>query len=136
LDAIDGELAAIQAGRYPRGPVYLGDNTAVVTTRWGGILLVDTRDSTLSPALLLHVIWEPEATKWFQDTLRPGQVFVDVGANVGYFSLLARALTGESGRVIAVEAHPRLVELLRRNMIVNGYRDVDIFHNAAWSSNE
>ncbi|MGH9918826.1 MAG: FkbM family methyltransferase [Nitrososphaerales archaeon] len=128
LDAVEKALRTIETG-----PVYLGDHTALVATQWGGILLVDTRDTTLSPALLLNRLWEPPTTKWFEETLHGGQVFLDVGANIGYFSLLARRLVGDDGRVIAVEAHPHLTDLLRRNMILNGFRNVTVWHRAAWS---
>ena len=61
--------------------------------------------------------------------------FVDVGANVGYFTLLGGQIVGPQGRVVAVEAHPRLAELLRRNVIMNGmYGYVTTWHRAAWSS--
>jgi FkbM family methyltransferase len=57
-----------------------------------------------------------------------------VGANVGYFTLLGGRLVGSSGRVVAVEAHPRLAELLHRNVVINGlYSYVTTWHKAAWS---
>lgn len=51
-------------------------------------------------------VYEPEETKWLQEYLRPGMVVVDVGANVGYYTLLARSAVGPTGRVIAVEPSP------------------------------
>jgi FkbM family methyltransferase len=131
LDVLEEQLADI--ANSPKGPVYLGDHTALVETRWGGILIVDTRESVLAPALLLLGMWEPAVTEWFQSVLSAGRTFVDIGANIGYYSLLASRLTGTSGRVIAIEAHPRMVELLRRNMVVNGFGGVSIRHAAAWS---
>jgi FkbM family methyltransferase len=83
--------------------------------------------------LLLHGLWETTVTEWFQENLRPGDAFVDVGANIGYFSLLAAKLVGESGKVVSVEAHPHLAELLRRNVILNDVRNTTTWHRAAWS---
>jgi FkbM family methyltransferase len=84
---------------------------------------------------VLDGLWETHVTEWLQHTLRPGQVFVDVGANIGYFTLLGGQLVGPQGRVVAVEAHPGLAELLRRNVIMNGlYGYVTTWHRAAWSS--
>src|ERR1700722_361196 len=120
LDDIEARLSAIGTDRYPNGPVYLGDHTALVATRWGAKMLVDTRDAMVTPWLVLDGLWESHATGWLQQALGPGQVFVDVGANVGYFTLLAGSLVGPTGTVVAVEAHPRLAELLRRNVIING----------------
>jgi FkbM family methyltransferase len=135
LDNIEVALDGLGAARYPNGPLYFGDHTALVATRWGAKMLVDTRDAALSPWIVLDGLWETHVTEWLQHTLRPGQVFVDVGANVGYFTLLGGQLVGPQGRVVAVEAHPGLEELLRRNVIMNGlYGYVTTWHRAAWSS--
>ena len=54
---------------------------------------------------------------------------------MGYFTLLGAMLVGPKGRVVAVEAHGGLAELLRRNVIMNGlYGYVTTWHRAAWSS--
>ncbi len=134
LDAIETRLAGISVDRYPHGPLYFGDHTALVATRWGAKMLVDTRDAMVSPWLVLDGLWESHVTDWLQKTLRAGQVFVDVGANVGYFTLLGAMLVGPEGRCVAIEAHPRLAELLQRNVIINGVHPyVTTWHRAAWS---
>jgi FkbM family methyltransferase len=138
LDATAARLDAIErrldASRYPHGPVYLGDHEALVVTRWGAKIVVDTRDSLLAPWLLMDGLWEAHVTGWLHDVLGPGQVFVDVGANIGYFTLLGARLVGRAGRVVAVEAHAGLFELLRRNVVMNGHRDVvTLSPRAAWS---
>ncbi|HTT87010.1 MAG TPA: FkbM family methyltransferase [Acidimicrobiales bacterium] len=135
LEAVETRLAAMGPEvRYPYGPVYLGDHTVLVATRWGGKLLADTRDAMVSPWLVLDGLWEAHVTDWMQRTLRPGQVFVDVGANVGYFTVLAGLRVGRSGRVVAVEAHPRLAELLHRNVVINGlHGHTTVWGCAAWS---
>jgi len=134
LDAIEARLTVLSADRYPYGPVYLGDHTALVATRWGAKMLVDTRDAMVTPWLVLDGLWESHVTGWLQDALRPGQVFVDVGANVGYFTLLGGTLVGPEGRVFAIEAHPHLAELLRRNVIINGLHGyITTWQGAAWS---
>jgi FkbM family methyltransferase len=132
-------LLFVRAGlaTIPRGPVYLGDHTALVATRWGGVLLVNTRDLLFAPTVLLHGLWEPEVTDWVQSTVRPGQVFVDIGANVGYYSVLAARLVGPAGRVVAVEAHPHSADMLRRNIVLNGLSEwVTTWQRAAWSGTE
>jgi len=135
LGDIEAGLAQLRSDRYPHGPLYFGDHTALVATRWGAKMLVDTRDAAISPWIVLDGLWETHVTAWLQQTLQPGQVFVDVGANVGYFTLLGAQLVGPGGRVVAVEAHPGLAELLRRNVIMNGlYGYVTTWHRAAWSS--
>lgn len=134
LDAIDRRLDALERSRYPHDPVYLGDHQALLVARWGAKLIVDTRDSLLAPWLLMDGLWEAHVTGWFHDVVKPGDTVVDVGANIGYFTVLAAQLTGPGGRVVGVEAHPGLFEFLRRNVIINGYRDrVRLWNRAAWS---
>lgn len=60
--------------------------------------------------------WE---TRQVRRLLGPGMTFVDIGANVGYFSLLAASLVGAQGRVFAVEPSPYAVERLRRTIADN-----------------
>jgi Methyltransferase FkbM domain len=137
LDAIESRLAGISVDRYPYGPVYFGDHTALVATRWGAKMLVDTHDAMVSPWLVLDGLWESHVTEWLQRSLTPGQVFVDVGANIGYFTLLGGLLVGPEGRCVAVEAHPRLAELLQRNVIINGlHGHVTTWHRARLGDTE
>ena len=134
LDKLEGRLGELTGPQYPKGPLYFGDHTALVATRWGAKMLVDTRDAAIAPWLVLDGLWEPHVTSWLQETLQRGQVFVDVGANVGYFTLLGASLVGDSGRVVAVEAHPQLADVLQRNVVINGYYGYVTTHNrAAWS---
>jgi len=58
--------------------------------------------------------FEPEETAWVRRLLRPGMTFLDVGANVGYFTLLASSLVGATGRVVAVEPSPSAFAALAR----------------------
>ena len=66
-------------------------------------------------------IYELEESKWVEGLLQPGMVVLDVGANVGYYSLLAASRVGTKGKVIAFEPSPycqrRLEETIRTNSI-------------------
>jgi len=75
-------------------------------------------------------IWEPAITAIIRGALRPGDVMVDVGANVGMHSLLAAKLVGPAGRVHAIEASPGIFARLRRNLQANAAYNV-IPHNLA-----
>ncbi len=66
--------------------------------------------------------YEPEVCQTILQTVQPGWVCVDVGAHVGYFTLLFAKLVGKRGRVIAFEAHPLNAEMLRSNVRLNGYK--------------
>ncbi len=85
-----------------------------------GRLLLPTADRVITPAVSRWGVWEAAETCFLEATLGPGQTFVDVGAHVGYFSVLAAKLVGASGRVIAVEPERRNLDLLYRNLARNG----------------
>jgi len=76
-------------------------------------------------------IWEPAVTRLFQQALRPGDIMVDVGANVGLHSLLASRLVGPSGRVHSVEASPWIFARLMRNIATNGATNIRAYNLAA-----
>lgn len=77
-------------------------------------------------------VFEPNLTAWLTDQLRPGDTFLDVGANVGYFTLLASSLVGPAGRVIAVEASPSTFAALRRHLERNAATNVRAINAAAY----
>jgi FkbM family methyltransferase len=62
--------------------------------------------------------------------LRPGDVFYDLGANVGFLSLIGARLVGEGGQVVAFEPVPTTAALLRRNASLNGFDHVDVVEAA------
>jgi FkbM family methyltransferase len=62
--------------------------------------------------------------------LRPGDVFFDVGANVGFFTILGARRVGPSGKVVAFEPHPASVETLRANVAANRFEQVVVVANA------
>jgi FkbM family methyltransferase len=72
-------------------------------------------DKHVSQQLSQHGVWEPYETSLVQLLLNPGDVFVDVGANVGYFTVLAASLVGDSGHVFAFEPDPENFRLLVKN---------------------
>jgi FkbM family methyltransferase len=75
-------------------------------------------------------VWEPAVSAVYQDTLKPGDVVVDIGANVGMHTLLAASLVGPTGRVHAIEASPAIFRRLEANLHHNGTTNV-IAYNLA-----
>jgi FkbM family methyltransferase len=77
----------------------------------------------LSDWIQLHVfhfgVWEPEISYLISRILKPGDVFVDIGANVGYDSLLGSSFVGPQGRVIAIEPSPTTFARLEGNIALN-----------------
>ena len=85
--------------------------------------------SSISAGLWRNRNFRSEDVNFVGGFLRPGETFVDVGANVGQLSLVAAQRVTSSGRVIAIEAHPRTCNFLRGNIDLNGL-SVEI-HNVA-----
>ena len=90
----------------------------------------------LNPRTGQHVqqgIGEPQVQKALVDHLRPGMMFYDAGANIGFFSLMAARLVGPQGRVISFEADPEIAARLRENLARNQFTHVQVEQKAVWS---
>lgn len=68
--------------------------------------------------------WERPTTEMFKKIVKEGDIVVDLGANIGYFTLLAARLVGKKGKVYAFEPEPTNYSLLTKNIELNGYDNV------------
>jgi FkbM family methyltransferase len=82
---------------------------------------VDSRDSL---RLLVKGVYEPQETELVRREVGAGDVVLDLGANIGYFTLIFGALVGDKGRVFAFEPDPENFALLDENIAMNGYKTV------------
>ena len=87
----------------------------------------------MTPSVIENGFWAPELTGFMRNVLRRGMTFVDVGANIGYFSVLASKLVGPKGRVICIEVDPENVEILRANLWKTGCMNATVLPVAAWN---
>jgi FkbM family methyltransferase len=92
-----------------------GDRFYSVRHAWGRLWLPAT-DSSLNRDLLLRGSYEPDAVGTFFAALEPAMTVFDIGANIGYYSVVAASAVGAGGRVYAFEPDPRNLEVLRRNV--------------------
>lgn len=76
--------------------------------------------------------YEPEQTLLFEQRVKPGDVVLDLGAHIGYYTLLAAGLAGPSGRVFAFEPHPRNAWYLRQHVRMNRCGNVEVVEQAAY----
>jgi FkbM family methyltransferase len=81
----------------------------------------------------LHGEVEPIVQQVLVEKLRPGMVFYDLGANIGFFTLLASRIVGEKGKVISFEPDPEIAARLRRNVERNGFKNVLVVEAGIWS---
>lgn len=92
--------------------------------------------TTFSKALWLDKNLDPfEEEAFFRRYLKPGDVVVDVGANVGTLTCLAAVLVGSAGQVFAIEPHPRIFNYLRTNIPLNRLENVHVFNVALGTEN-
>lgn len=74
--------------------------------------------------LYLFGTWEPDLTAFMRRRLRPGDTFIDVGANVGYMSAVASRLVGPEGVVIAIEPAPTTIAALQETVALNDLTNI------------
>jgi FkbM family methyltransferase len=98
-------------------------------TKFGDLMELQTPD-VIGSVIYSTGQWEPLITRYIRGHLHAGDIFVDVGANIGYYTLLAAHLVGPSGHVYAIEASPSMCERLVRNVRLNDYRNVSVIQGA------
>jgi FkbM family methyltransferase len=101
--------------------VYLGDHIALTRILGFHKFFVDTRDVGFGGHVLLDGYWESWLTLFCLRNVAPGMVAIDVGANMGYYTVLFGNNVGPHGHVLAIEPNPHAVTLLRRSVDINGY---------------
>jgi FkbM family methyltransferase len=83
----------------------------------------------------IWIVLSPDSENWIWSYLRlgKGDVFVDVGAHVGKYTVSIAKVVGEKGLVIAIEPHPENYKILMENVRLNGLKNVIGLNIAAWS---
>ena len=87
-------------------------------------------DRHFAPCLRHHALWEPAETLALLRMLQPGMTVVDVGAHVGYYSVLCAQRVGRAGRVIAFEPEAQNRRLLHANLLLNDCANVAVHASA------
>jgi FkbM family methyltransferase len=112
-------------------PALVANPRRFTTTVRGGARIAGTTEDIIQRYLYEFGIWEPNLTAFIERRLTPRRTFIDVGANIGYFSLLAAGLVGPNGSVVAVEADPGVFAALTGNLEANAAVNVRPLHVAA-----
>lgn len=82
-------------------------------------LFLNPTDPDLTNRILNDGAWEEMESKIIEQHLQPGDTFIDVGAHLGYYSIIASRVVGETGKVIAFEPDPVSLDYLRKNLQTN-----------------
>jgi FkbM family methyltransferase len=105
-------------------------------TTWGIAMRVDPRRNITEKRLLLSPSrFELEERRILQACLKPGDRFVDVGANIGAYTLWVAQIIGPTGKGIAVEPQPTVLARLRANIALNPAFNVTVFPCGAGPAN-
>ncbi len=93
-------------------------------------IYLNPEDNYMSPLIGITGTYEPEVTRIFKMVLKEGDTVIDIGANVGWFTLLAARTVGETGRVISFEPDPENFALLTKSVQRNEFPNVVLFKEA------
>ena len=93
-------------------------------------MYLDTEDMGISRSLILFGTREIDHKIMLEKVLRPGMTVLDIGANIGYYVLMELSLIGTNGKLVAVEPSPSNIQLLRRNLDLNGYHRISVIEGA------
>jgi len=106
----------------------------------GSKMFIDIKEESYSmrktfEAYASNRIHEKATTELFKKVVKEGEVVVDLGANVGYFTLLAAKLVGPKGKVFSFEPEPKNYNYLEQNIELNNYNNVQSFQKAVSDKN-
>jgi FkbM family methyltransferase len=91
-------------------------------------------DIWISDPIRAGAIFDGHILSLMQQAVAPGDVLADIGANIGWFSVIGSDLVGPEGKVLAFEPEPDNLRLLQRNLSLNKSRNVHVFGTALGSS--
>jgi len=124
MSNLDGRTAArpaVQAA--PRRVLPLGPGELLVEAAWGGFIVVPAFNMDVAIGVTRDGVHEAWTTRLVQELLRPGDTYLNAGANFGYFVCLGGRLVGPQGRVIGVEPNPHILPFLLKSLYWNGSID-------------
>src|SRR3990167_2074877 len=104
-------------------------------TWYNSIKLSISLDSEISRCVYVECFYEPNQFYFLSKFLKKGMTFVDVGANVGLYSLFASRLVGKTGQVVAIEPSRREFNRLKQNLKMNKTKNIKALKLALTDSN-
>lgn len=102
---------------------YLGGNWGLTRLSTGEPFFVNTNDRGITPWIIMGGKWETFVDDIMQELLREGDICLDIGANMGYYTIKMLSKIGIEGRVYAFEPNQELYSFLEENVSINDARD-------------
>jgi len=99
-------------------------NRVVLREVQGSKMYINSRDKAIAPLLLKYGIYEDRTTDIFKNSIKADMSVIDIGANIGYYALIAARLAGSTGKVYAFEPEPDNYSLLVKNISLNNYANI------------
>lgn len=100
---------------------YLGERRGLTQLATGQMFIVNTEARDLATWIIHYGVWETFVDDILSDLARPGDTVVDIGANMGYYTIKLGGLVGPTGRVVSYEPNPDLFDVLHDNVQINGF---------------
>ena len=99
-------------------------------------MIVDLNDPGISRTLIHFGTREKDHIYILNNELSPGNVIIDLGANIGYYALMEANIVGNDGYVYALEPSPSNADMLRKNISLNNYDGiVEVFSDGSIKQN-
>jgi len=143
IDEVRGAQQELQAAQknilskvQNSGYIRVSDTEIMTKIFSGAKMYVDPRDVGLVPHLILDGEWEHDITLAWLSVLKENDVVLDIGANFGYFGVLAAQQTNRSCKAVLFEANPNLIPYLHKTMTVNSFGDCATIENSAVSDKQ
>lgn len=106
-------------------------------TVWGHNMFLDGRDVSLAPRILTDGCWEMWVTSFLFSQVRKGQTVLEVGTNIGYYTILFASKVGRSGKVYGFEANPNGFDLTYDSLSFNKLlKQVTLVNKAVYSKSQ
>ncbi len=104
----------------------------IFTKKYNHKMFLDKIDSLY---LSVNKNWEDVETKIIEKEIEEGDIVLDIGANIGFYTLIMAKLVGDKGKVYAFEADKDNFEILKKNVEINKYHNVVLINKAVWDKN-
>lgn len=133
-EVLKGEQDQLKEKLFTPGVIQISE-TEIVTKIFSGLkMYLDPRDISVAVHIALDGVWEPNITKAWLSVVQLDDTIFDIGANFGYFGLLAAQKTeSKRSKVVLFEANSRLIPYVRKSLAANWLIEQSIVENLAVS---
>jgi FkbM family methyltransferase len=98
-------------------------------------ILINSSSNIIEKNLLIYGVYEEDILKLIRKKLKEGDVFLDIGANIGYHSLFASKIVGKAGQVYSFEPVKETFEILKKNIQINKFNNIKPFNYGVSNKN-